>query len=210
MGYLYREDNNPQMAEQYFNRLAAAYPDDYVPYLALGDLYMQIKQFDKADTSLREGLQAGAAESGGHRQCGQRGHREPADQAGGPVGESCPGQDGRRSARDARARALAASTRASTASRRSWATRCCRSCPRIATPRSISPTTCTTWAATTRRWRVANKYQARAAQRAQLPAAGRSRSQAVAAAVRVGERLHATPSSAIPRWWKRTSTAAMC
>ena len=50
MGYLYREDNNPQMAEQYFNKLAAAYPDDYVPYLALGDLYVQIKQFDQANT----------------------------------------------------------------------------------------------------------------------------------------------------------------
>lgn len=49
MGYLYREDNNPQMAEQYFNKLAAAYPNDYVPYLALGDLYVQVKQFDKAN-----------------------------------------------------------------------------------------------------------------------------------------------------------------
>ena len=51
MGYLYREDNNPQMAEQYFNKLAAAYPNDYVPYLALGDLYVQVKQFDKANTA---------------------------------------------------------------------------------------------------------------------------------------------------------------
>lgn len=51
MGYLYREDNNPQMAEQYFNKLAAAYPDDHVAYLALGDLYTQTKQFDKANAS---------------------------------------------------------------------------------------------------------------------------------------------------------------
>jgi tetratricopeptide (TPR) repeat protein len=51
MGYLYREDNNPRMAEQYFNKLAAAYPGDYVPYLALGDLYTQTEQFDKANAS---------------------------------------------------------------------------------------------------------------------------------------------------------------
>ncbi len=51
MGYLYREDNNPQMAEKFFNKLAAAYPDDYVPYLALGDLYVQVKQFDKANAA---------------------------------------------------------------------------------------------------------------------------------------------------------------
>ena len=35
MGYLYREDNNTKMAAEYFDRLAKAYPDDYVPYLAL-------------------------------------------------------------------------------------------------------------------------------------------------------------------------------
>ncbi len=51
MGYLYREDNNPQMAEQYFNRMAAAYPDDYVPYLALGDLYSEVKEYDKANAA---------------------------------------------------------------------------------------------------------------------------------------------------------------
>jgi tetratricopeptide (TPR) repeat protein len=49
MGYLYREDNNAALAEQYFNKLATAYPDDYVPYLALGDLYVQVKQFGKAE-----------------------------------------------------------------------------------------------------------------------------------------------------------------
>ncbi len=47
MGYLYREDNNPKMADEYFNRLAKAYPDDYVPYLALGDLYTQTEQFER-------------------------------------------------------------------------------------------------------------------------------------------------------------------
>ena len=49
IGYLYREDNNTEMAAEYFNRLAKAYPDDYIPYLALGDLYTQTKEFQRAD-----------------------------------------------------------------------------------------------------------------------------------------------------------------
>ena len=49
MGYLYREDNNPKMAAEYFNRLAKDYPDDYIPYLALGDLYAQTKEFQRAN-----------------------------------------------------------------------------------------------------------------------------------------------------------------
>lgn len=49
MGYLAREEGNPKMAEDYFNRLAKAYPDDYVPYLALGDLYTDTKEFARAD-----------------------------------------------------------------------------------------------------------------------------------------------------------------
>ena len=54
MGYLYREENNPKMAAEYFNRLAKDYPDDYVPYLALGDLYTQTKQFDLADENYQK------------------------------------------------------------------------------------------------------------------------------------------------------------
>jgi tetratricopeptide (TPR) repeat protein len=54
MGYLYRDSDNPKLAEQYFKRLAAAYPDDYVPYLALGDLYTQVKRFDDAEASYQK------------------------------------------------------------------------------------------------------------------------------------------------------------
>ncbi|HZP22772.1 MAG TPA: tetratricopeptide repeat protein, partial [Terriglobales bacterium] len=54
MGYLYREDNNPEKAAEYFNRLAKAYPDDYVPYLALGDLYTQTKEFARADDEYQQ------------------------------------------------------------------------------------------------------------------------------------------------------------
>jgi tetratricopeptide (TPR) repeat protein len=54
MGYLYRVDNNPEKAAEFFNRLAKAYPDDYVPYLALGDLYTQTKEFPKADENYQQ------------------------------------------------------------------------------------------------------------------------------------------------------------
>ncbi len=54
MGYLYREDNNPKLAAEYFNRLAKDYPDDYVPYLALGDLYTQTKEFPRADDEYQQ------------------------------------------------------------------------------------------------------------------------------------------------------------
>ncbi len=39
---------------EYFNRLAKAYPDDYIPYLALGDLYTQTKQFQLADDNYQQ------------------------------------------------------------------------------------------------------------------------------------------------------------
>lgn len=54
MGYLYREDNNPRMAEEFFNKLAEADPGDYVPYLALGDLFTQTKEFDRADANYQK------------------------------------------------------------------------------------------------------------------------------------------------------------
>jgi tetratricopeptide (TPR) repeat protein len=51
MGYLSREENNPKMSADYFNRLAKAYPGDYVPYLALGDLYTQTHEFELAEAN---------------------------------------------------------------------------------------------------------------------------------------------------------------
>ena len=48
------------MAAEYFNRLAKDYPDDYVPYLALGDLYTQTKRVRAGRRELSEGLQTGA------------------------------------------------------------------------------------------------------------------------------------------------------
>ena len=54
MGYLYREDNNPDKAAEFFNTLAKDYPDDYIPYLALGDLYTQTKEFARADENYQK------------------------------------------------------------------------------------------------------------------------------------------------------------
>lgn len=48
MGYLSRETGNAPAAEEYFTKLAKLYPDDYVPYLALGDLYTSERKFDLA------------------------------------------------------------------------------------------------------------------------------------------------------------------
>jgi tetratricopeptide (TPR) repeat protein len=51
MGYIAREQNDNAAAERFFNELASDYPDDYVPYLALGDLYTATMQFDQANDS---------------------------------------------------------------------------------------------------------------------------------------------------------------
>ena len=51
MGYLSRDLGDPKTAEDYFKKLAAAYPNDYVPYMALGDLYTATRQFDQAEES---------------------------------------------------------------------------------------------------------------------------------------------------------------
>lgn len=55
LGYLAREDNDTKSAEAYFQRLAGAYPKDYVPYLALGDLYTATKDFERANASYEQG-----------------------------------------------------------------------------------------------------------------------------------------------------------
>ena len=74
MGYLYREDNNTKMAEEYFNRLAKAYPDDYVPYLALGDMYAQTGEFDRADSNYQKAYKLAPQNRGDYRQRGERRH----------------------------------------------------------------------------------------------------------------------------------------
>src|SRR6185437_12831505 len=55
LGYLSRDLGDNKAAEGYFNRMAAAYPNDYVPYVALGDLYTAMKDYSKAQASYEKG-----------------------------------------------------------------------------------------------------------------------------------------------------------
>ena len=48
MGYLARDMGDTAAAEKYFTQLAKTYPDDFVPFLALGDLYTATHRFDLA------------------------------------------------------------------------------------------------------------------------------------------------------------------
>ena len=48
LGYLARDVGDTAGAEHYFTALAQAYPDDYVAYLALGDLYTATRDFTRA------------------------------------------------------------------------------------------------------------------------------------------------------------------
>ncbi|MGC2696463.1 MAG: tetratricopeptide repeat protein [Candidatus Angelobacter sp.] len=51
LGYLSRDEGDNKAAETFFTRMAAAYPNDYVPYMALGDLYTATKEYPKAQAS---------------------------------------------------------------------------------------------------------------------------------------------------------------
>ncbi len=51
LGYLSRDEGDNKAAETFFSRMAAAFPNDYVPYLALGDLYTAMKEYPKAQES---------------------------------------------------------------------------------------------------------------------------------------------------------------
>jgi tetratricopeptide (TPR) repeat protein len=51
MGYLAREVGDNKTAEAFFKKLQAAYPEDYVAYLALGDLYTAERRFPDAQQS---------------------------------------------------------------------------------------------------------------------------------------------------------------
>ena len=57
LGYLSRDEGDNKAAEQFFTRMAAAYPNDYVPYMALGDLYTATKEYPKAQASYEKAHQ---------------------------------------------------------------------------------------------------------------------------------------------------------
>lgn len=54
MGYLSRDVGDNKTAELYFTRMAKAYPNDYVPFVALGDLYTAIRDFSKAQENYEQ------------------------------------------------------------------------------------------------------------------------------------------------------------
>jgi tetratricopeptide (TPR) repeat protein len=56
MGYLAREVGDNNTAEKFFKRLQAAYPNDYVAYLALGELYTAEKRYNDAQLAYEEGF----------------------------------------------------------------------------------------------------------------------------------------------------------
>ncbi len=64
MGYIRARKTTTAAAEGYFNQMASDYPDDYVPYLALGDLYTSTAQFDRANASYEQAFKRAPRESG--------------------------------------------------------------------------------------------------------------------------------------------------
>lgn len=54
LGYLARDGGDVKLAEEWFNKLAAAYPNDYVPHLALGDLHTATRDFARAEDDYQQ------------------------------------------------------------------------------------------------------------------------------------------------------------
>jgi tetratricopeptide (TPR) repeat protein len=54
LGYLARDEGDSKTAEKFFDLYAREYPDDYVPYLALGDLYTATREFAKAELNYQK------------------------------------------------------------------------------------------------------------------------------------------------------------
>jgi tetratricopeptide (TPR) repeat protein len=61
LGYVCRAAGHDQEAEKYFQKLAAAYPRLYVPYLALGDMYTSRREFAKAEAVYRKAIELAPA-----------------------------------------------------------------------------------------------------------------------------------------------------
>ena len=57
LGYLAREQGDNKTAEEFFKQLESLYPNDYVAYVALGDLYTAERQFEKAQTNYEKGFE---------------------------------------------------------------------------------------------------------------------------------------------------------
>lgn len=57
LGFLAREMADSKAAQDYFEELAKKHPDDYVPYLALGDLHSANRDFTEAQRSYEQAYQ---------------------------------------------------------------------------------------------------------------------------------------------------------
>ncbi len=57
LGYLARDAGDTKLAESYFAREIAAYPKDYAPYLALGDMYTAARNFRSAQANYENAYQ---------------------------------------------------------------------------------------------------------------------------------------------------------
>jgi tetratricopeptide (TPR) repeat protein len=57
LGFLSREMGDSEAARGYFLEFAKKHPEDYAPYLALGDLYSETRQFPDAQESYKQAFQ---------------------------------------------------------------------------------------------------------------------------------------------------------
>jgi len=57
LGFLSREMGDSEAARTYFVEFAKKHPDDYSPYLALGDLYSENRQFPEAQENYKQAFQ---------------------------------------------------------------------------------------------------------------------------------------------------------
>src|SRR6266478_1170028 len=60
LGYLAREADDVKSARHYFETLSSLQPDDYVPYLAMGDMYSQARDFAQAQVSYEKAYRLAA------------------------------------------------------------------------------------------------------------------------------------------------------
>jgi tetratricopeptide (TPR) repeat protein len=61
LGFLSREMDDSESARKYFLELAKRHPDNYVPYLALGDLYSSDRKFPEAQESYEHAFKLSAS-----------------------------------------------------------------------------------------------------------------------------------------------------
>ena len=85
LGYASRKVGHDQDAENYFEKLAAAYPTLYVPYLALGDMYAARRDFARAEAAYKQGLRTGSGQRFNRRRRHECCHRSAPLAPGGRV-----------------------------------------------------------------------------------------------------------------------------